>query len=202
MCAALVLIALYAAGGLAAAQIIRAAPVVGGIAGDRIEAWVLGAYEPDTAAYPPYAGGTEVPPITATPIFTGPVVYDPACMRPHSWPAAGPITSGYRPPDRPNHTGIDISMVTGTPVRTTMCGTVIFAGWSDIGYGYMVIVVNGLWETRYAHLSAIHVGPGDNLEQFQLVGDSGNSGNSTGPHLHYEVRFDTEPRDPMPYLGG
>ncbi|WP_415394054.1 M23 family metallopeptidase [Paracoccus sp. SJTW-4] len=88
----------------------------------------------------------------------------------------------------------------GTPVYATADGVVTFAGWQN-GYGRIVIVQHpfGL-ETRYPHLNATRVKVGQTVARGDRVGDMGNSGRSTGPHLHYEVRVNGEAVDPMRYI--
>lgn len=100
------------------------------------------------------------------------------------------------------HTGIDLAVPVGTPVRTTMDGKVIHAGWNDQGYGNLVIVENGAYRTYYAHLSSIPVSVGDEVAAGSTVGLSGNTGHSTGPHLHYEIRKNKVPIDPAPATFG
>ena len=109
----------------------------------------------------------------------------------------GHVTSGFHDPSRPGHNGIDFSLVEGTPIRSTWEGTVVYAGWSDAGYGNLVIVQNGDWQTYYGHLSAFSVGVGQDLQTGTTLGLSGNTGWSTGPHLHYEVRHRGTPVDPV-----
>ena len=109
----------------------------------------------------------------------------------------GHVTSGYHDPSRAYHGGIDFSLVAGTPVRSTWQGQVVFTGWSDAGYGNLVIVQNGDWEIYYGHLSAFSVSVGQEMQTGTVVGLSGNSGVSTGPHLHYEVRHQGTPVDPV-----
>jgi murein DD-endopeptidase MepM/ murein hydrolase activator NlpD len=77
-----------------------------------------------------------------------------------------------------------------------MDGKVISAGWNNQGYGNLVIVENGSYRTYYAHLSSIPVSVGDSVTAGTTIGLSGNTGNSTGPHLHYEIRKDNVPIDP------
>jgi murein DD-endopeptidase MepM/ murein hydrolase activator NlpD len=109
----------------------------------------------------------------------------------------GPITSGFHDPSRPYHSGIDFSLVTGTPVRSTWEGQVVYAGMSGAGYGNLVVVENGSWRMVYAHLSGINVSVGQGVRTGTLLGLSGNTGRSTGPHLHYEVRHHGVPVDPV-----
>jgi murein DD-endopeptidase MepM/ murein hydrolase activator NlpD len=98
------------------------------------------------------------------------------------------------------HAGIDFRAPTGTEIRSTGSGKVITAGFSG-GYGNMVEVDHGLGlTTRYGHMSRVLVGEGDTVEPGQLIGLSGSTGRSTGPHLHYEVRRNGDPVDPMRFL--
>ena len=100
------------------------------------------------------------------------------------------------------HTGQDLAAPTGTPVLATFQGTVAFVG-VDGGYGNLVRVrhASGV-ETYYAHLSAFNVQVGDRVQTGEPVGAVGSTGNSTGPHLHLEVRVDDKPTDPVPWLQG
>jgi len=81
-------------------------------------------------------------------------------------------------------------------VKSTMAGKVVYAGWNDEGYGNLVIVENGPYRTYYAHLSSIPVQVGDQVSAGSTIGLSGNTGNSTGPHLHYEIRYNMQCIDP------
>jgi murein DD-endopeptidase MepM/ murein hydrolase activator NlpD len=109
----------------------------------------------------------------------------------------GHVTSGFHDPTRDNHSGVDFSLTVGNPIRSTWGGTVTFASWSDRGYGNLVIVQSGEWEMYYGHLSGFNVDVGDSVDTGSLVGLSGNTGVSTGPHLHYEVRHAGAPVDPV-----
>jgi murein DD-endopeptidase MepM/ murein hydrolase activator NlpD len=98
------------------------------------------------------------------------------------------------------HAGIDIAAPTGTPIRAADGGTVQLAGWQG-GYGnYTCIGHGGGVSTCYAHQSSIGVRGGQNVSQGQVIGAVGSTGNSTGPHLHFEVRINGSPVDPMGYL--
>lgn len=110
-------------------------------------------------------------------------------------PLAGPLTQGYSA----SHKALDFGVPVGTQARATMDGKVVFAGWSDQGYGNLVIVENGSTQTYYAHLSQINVHLGQNLPAETIVGLTGNTGNSTGPHLHYEVRRNGQAVDPTAF---
>ncbi len=108
-----------------------------------------------------------------------------------------PVTGGYISQDyHAGHNGMDFAVVEGTPVRATMSGNVVFSGWNDQGYGNLVIVENGARRSYYAHLSELPVEQGEWVRQGDVIGLSGNTGNSTGPHLHYEVRINGQNIDP------
>ncbi len=116
------------------------------------------------------------------------------------WPVSGPVTSGFGLRWGRMHEGIDIAVAEGTPVRAAGAGTVIYAGWMG-GYGNLVVVDhgNGL-STAYAHHSSLGVGVGQTVTAGQVVSYSGNTGNSTGPHVHFEVRVNGSAVDPLGYL--
>ncbi len=94
------------------------------------------------------------------------------------------------------HSGVDLAVPIGTPVFAARTGTVMFAGWSNWGYGYVVVLASGPFTTIYGHLSAISARCGALVNAGQMIGASGSSGNSSGPHLHFEVRFNDVPTDP------
>jgi murein DD-endopeptidase MepM/ murein hydrolase activator NlpD len=94
------------------------------------------------------------------------------------------------------HTGVDLSAPEGTPVYAANGGTVIFRGWSTWGYGWAIVLAHGPFTTLYGHLSAINVGCGHSVSAGQFIGAVGNSGNSSGPHLHFEIRYNDVPYDP------
>ncbi|HOG80438.1 MAG TPA: M23 family metallopeptidase, partial [Anaerolineaceae bacterium] len=88
------------------------------------------------------------------------------------------------------HLAIDIATYTGDAVRAADSGMVVYAGWIGGGYGNMVMVDHGNgYQTLYAHLSYVNVGCGQPVYQGNLLGGAGSTGNSTGPHLHFEVRY-------------
>lgn len=98
------------------------------------------------------------------------------------------------------HTGQDFAAQEGTPVASASTGEVVFVGWNG-GYGNLVrIRHSGGVESWYAHLSEIDVEVGDRLQPGQRIGAIGSTGNSTGPHLHLEIRVNDEPVDPAPWL--
>ena len=112
---------------------------------------------------------------------------------PTGLPVTGPISQGYQA----GHSAIDIAVPLGTPVHATMSGTVTYAGWNNEGYGNLVIVKNGAYSTYYAHLEEIPVSTGQNVEAGTVIGLSGSTGHSTGPHVHYEVRLNGDPVPPQ-----
>lgn len=134
-------------------------------------------------------------------------VRDTAKRLPFANPAPGQeITSRFG--NRPDpffgglamHAGIDFRAPTGTEIRSTGAGKVVTASFSG-GYGNMVEIDHGLGlSTRYGHMSRILVSEGDTVEPGQILGLSGSTGRSTGPHLHYEVRRNGDPVDPMRFL--
>jgi murein DD-endopeptidase MepM/ murein hydrolase activator NlpD len=115
------------------------------------------------------------------------------------WPVSGPVVSGYGIRWGRLHAGIDIGAGYGTPIHAAASGTVIFAGWMG-GYGNFVIVDHGGGlSTGYAHQSSIAVG-GGSVSQGQVIGYVGCTGHCFGPHLHFEVRVNGNPVDPLGYL--
>ena len=128
---------------------------------------------------------------------------------PSLWPVAGTLESGFGVRRNPfgggsyeSHEGQDIEAEMGTPVTVAASGTVTVAGVQN-GYGNVVYVDhgNGL-STRYGHLSRVDVAVGQQLTRGEHLGLVGSTGRSTGPHLHYEVRINTQPVNPRPYLPG
>lgn len=115
-------------------------------------------------------------------------------------PLAGPITSRFGPRWGRMHCGIDIAAPVGTPVGAAAAGMVKRVAWVG-GYGYTVEIDHGGGvATFYAHLSRALVRPGQHVEKGEAVGRVGETGRVTGPHLHFELRLDGEPVDPLPYL--
>ena len=133
-------------------------------------------------------------------------VLNPTAETPNIWPVAGPISSYYGYRTSPGgigstfHEGVDIAGDYGTPLSATAAGTVTQAGWVG-GYGYLVEVkhADGI-VTRYGHNSAVLVYEGQHVDQGSMIALMGSTGNSTGPHCHYEVRIHGEAVDPMYFL--
>ena len=122
------------------------------------------------------------------------------------WPVNGVVTSPYGYRTHPifgttiYHSGIDIGVDYGTPVHAADGGVVVEAGWIS-GYGYAVIIDhgNGL-STLYGHNQELAVSEGQSVSQGQVIAYAGSTGNSTGPHVHFEVRANGDPVDPSAYL--
>jgi murein DD-endopeptidase MepM/ murein hydrolase activator NlpD len=118
------------------------------------------------------------------------------------WPVAGRISSPFGPRWGRLHTGLDIAAPTGTPIRAAADGVVTTSRWLA-GYGRTVILRHeDRTLTLYAHASKLLVRPGQTVKQGQVIARVGSTGNSTGPHLHFEVIVHGRPRDPMAYLRG
>jgi murein DD-endopeptidase MepM/ murein hydrolase activator NlpD len=116
------------------------------------------------------------------------------------WPVSGPITSPFGWRWGRMHQGIDIGVSYGTPIHAAAAGTVIYCGWEE-GYGNFVVIDHGGdLATAYGHQSAIAVTCGEQVAQGQVIGYVGCTGHCTGPHLHFEVRINGNPVDPMGYL--
>lgn len=113
------------------------------------------------------------------------------------WPVLGRITQGYWY----GHRAIDIGAPTGSAALATDGGFVSFAGWTDIGYGYLIVIdhANG-FATYYAHLSNVYVFTGQAVDRGQVIGAVGSTGWSTGPHLHFEMRYYGAQQNPRVYL--
>ncbi|WP_296828934.1 murein hydrolase activator EnvC [uncultured Megasphaera sp.] len=122
------------------------------------------------------------------------------------WPVNGVVTSPYGYRTHPifgttiYHSGMDIGVDYGTPVHAADGGVVVEAGWIS-GYGYAVIIDhgNGL-STLYGHNQELAVSEGQSVSQGQVIAYAGSTGNSTGPHVHFEVRANGDPVDPSAYL--
>jgi murein DD-endopeptidase MepM/ murein hydrolase activator NlpD len=116
------------------------------------------------------------------------------------WPVSAPITSPFGWRWGRMHEGIDLGAPSGSPIAAAAPGTVIYAGWLG-GYGNLVVIDHGGGlATAYGHQSRIAVGVGQHVEQGETIGYVGSTGHSTGPHLHFEVRLNGQPADPLGYL--
>ncbi len=132
--------------------------------------------------------GTKIPPTYIKPIYGGRIS---SYFGYRNAPTAGATTY---------HRGVDWAIPTGTSVQASCGGTVTQAGWSG-SYGYMILITHpGGTQTRYAHLSSIGVSVGQTVSQGQYIGRTGNSGRSTGPHLHFEIIMNGSPVNPLNYI--
>ena len=108
------------------------------------------------------------------------------------WPANNHWLSGFDYSPSTNHFGIDIAGALGNAVYASDNGVVVYAGWNDWGYGNVIVIDHdGGWQTLYAHLSALNVGCGSSVLQGDVIGYFGSTGNSSGPHLHFEMLNET-----------
>jgi murein DD-endopeptidase MepM/ murein hydrolase activator NlpD len=135
--------------------------------------------------------------------------HDQYVATPKGWPVnGGHITSSFGNREHPRsgarqfHTGVDIAAETGRPVKATADGIVSFADWSG-GSGNLVAVEHGFgYSTYYAHNRKLNVRIGQTVKRGDVIGYIGSTGNSTGPHVHYEVWKDGKPLNPSGYLDG
>jgi murein DD-endopeptidase MepM/ murein hydrolase activator NlpD len=119
------------------------------------------------------------------------------------WPVTGRCVTNFY---WYGHPGLDVSLAIGSPVVASDRGTVTWASWASgpyFDYGNLVVINHGNgYETLYAHLNSINVYPGQVVEQGQYIGASGNTGRSSGPHIHFEIRYNDFRDNPLNYLGG
>lgn len=115
-------------------------------------------------------------------------------------PVSGTITSRFGRRSGGQHTGLDIANSTGTPIKAVADGTVVYAGYKG-SYGRLVVIehINSV-ETYYAHCSKLYVSVGETVKQGDVIAAVGSTGNSTGPHLHLEIRVNGVARNPQYYL--
>lgn len=117
------------------------------------------------------------------------------------WPAPNHYLSGFDYAPEANHPGIDVDGDLGQPVFAVDNGVVVYAGWNNWGYGNMVVINHGNgWQTLYTHLSAYNVSCGSSVLQGSVIGAIGSTGNSTGPHLHFEMMYNGTKVNPRNYL--
>jgi len=121
-------------------------------------------------------------------------------------PVRGILTDGFGGRSDPftgeqgTHNAIDISSAVGQPVRAPADGIVVKAEWAN-GYGNVIYLAHGYgYSTRYGHLSSYAVQPGQRIKRGDVIGYVGSTGRSTGPHLHYEVRLNNNPVNPLEYI--
>jgi murein DD-endopeptidase MepM/ murein hydrolase activator NlpD len=135
------------------------------------------------------ASGSYSPPGDTTPSAAGLI-----------WPVNGPVVSGFGMRWGRMHEGIDIAVPYGSPIHAAASGRVIYAGWME-GYGNLTAIDHGRGlSTAYGHQSSIGVSVGQTVTQGQVIGYVGCTGHCFGPHLHFEVRINGQPVDPLGYL--
>lgn len=127
-----------------------------------------------------------------------------ACLAgapPFAWPVRGTLTSSFGRRGRRRHDGIDLSARRGTPIRAAAPGRVIHSGGELGDYGKVVIIKHaGHWISVYAHNRRNLVQEGAFVERGDVIAEVGKTGNATGPHLHFEIRYAGTPRDPIACL--
>jgi len=127
-------------------------------------------------------------------VYEGPIGYGSFV-----WPTVDRTISGYH--YSAVHRALDIGGSMGNAIFASDSGVVVYSGWSDYGYGNLIVIDHGNgWQTAYAHLSSIAVGCGQGVGQGQVIGGLGSTGNSTGPHLHFEMIYNGTKPNPMDYL--
>jgi murein DD-endopeptidase MepM/ murein hydrolase activator NlpD len=126
---------------------------------------------------------------------------------PSIWPVRGWVTSDFGArldpytEERTLHQGLDIATAKGTPVKAPADGVVIFGGYEGPGYGNVIVIDHGYGvKTRHGHLEDVFVKVGEKVKRGHVIGAVGNTGRSTGPHLHYEVRINGIPENPRKYI--
>jgi murein DD-endopeptidase MepM/ murein hydrolase activator NlpD len=114
-------------------------------------------------------------------------------------PSGNPVDGILTQRFHPYHSGIDIAIPLGSAVYATHSGQITFADWSTVGYGYLVIVQSGAFITYYAHNTSFNANVGQYVGKGSIIAWSGSTGNSSGPHVHYEVRINDVPVDPLTF---
>jgi len=122
---------------------------------------------------------------------------DPAPGYAYAWPIRGYVTQPYSA----RHRAVDLGAPYGAKVYASRAGVCVSAAWSQVGYGYLVILKHDDGSrTYYGHLKGAWVTPGQRVARGELVGEVGSTGNSTGPHVHFEIRIGGVPQNPLDYL--
>jgi len=126
------------------------------------------------------------------PGFCGTIVDGAVGMGAFIWPSNNHFLSGYDYSPETNHRAIDIAGKLGDALYASDNGVIVYAGWNDRGYGNVVVIDHGNgWQTLYAHLSYFGVNCGQSVYQGDVIGSMGSTGNSSGPHLHFEMRHES-----------
>lgn len=117
------------------------------------------------------------------------------------WPSTETWLSGYDYSPSTNHRGIDIAGAIGNPIYAVDAGVIVYSNWNENGYGNLIVVDHGNgFQSVYAHLDTYLKYCGDNVEQGEMIATMGTTGNSSGPHLHFELRLDGSPVNPHDFL--
>jgi murein DD-endopeptidase MepM/ murein hydrolase activator NlpD len=125
------------------------------------------------------------------PGYCGEVYEGPVGFGTFVWPSVERYLSGFDYDPSMNHNGIDIAGSIGNAIYAVDSGVVVYAGWNDYGYGNLIVIDHGNgWQSLYAHLDTYLVQCGSYVYQGDLIAGMGSTGNSTGPHLHFELRSD------------
>jgi hypothetical protein len=156
----------------------------------QVESWITAREDPVTGRVSYLgAGGCDVS------------VYSQSGTGTFTWPTTATWLSGYDYTP-PTHNGLDFDGDFGSPIYAADSGVIVYSGWSDRGYGNIIVVDHDRgWLTFYAHLMDGTMLPcGTNVQKGELIASMGSTGNSTGPHLHFEMRLDGQPVNPWQFL--
>lgn len=131
----------------------------------------------------------------------GGIIYGNVGTGSFTWPTTAHWLSGYEY-NPPVHNGLDFGGDFGSPIYAADSGVIVYSGWSDRGYGNLIVIDHdGGWQTYYAHMIDGTLLPcGSNVQKGQLIASMGSTGNSTGPHLHFEMRLNGYPVNPWDFL--
>jgi hypothetical protein len=131
----------------------------------------------------------------------GGIIYGDVGTGTFTWPTTATWLSGYDYTP-PVHNGVDFDGDFGSPIYAADSGVVVYSGWSDRGYGNLIVIDHDRgWQTFYSHMMDGTLIPcGSNVQKGQLIASMGSTGNSTGPHLHFELRLNGQPMNPWQFL--
>ena len=135
------------------------------------------------------------------PVACGGIIYGNVGTGTFTWPTSATWLSGYDY-NPPVHNGLDFGGDFGSPIYAADSGVIVYSGWSDRGYGNLIVIDHdGGWQTFYSHMMDGTLLPcGTNVTKGQLIASMGSTGNSTGPHLHFELRLNGHPVNPYQFL--
>ncbi len=183
------------------AQTAKLADVRDEIESSREEAAAIQARSEEIAQQLDAKAPASAPPVSASaPPASESAPPAPGGVSDFAWPINGAITSGFGSRWGGTHSGIDIDCVTGDTIRASKSGSVVAATY-DGGYGYHVVIDHGAgFASLYAHNSTLSVSSGQAVSQGEVIATCGSTGQSTGDHLHFEIRVGGVPQDPLRYL--